>query len=68
MLMRSSVVTLVPGSVAPSPDNNVKMLWSRCQDRLMRLNVRLSTLKSVPNPEVVMEIKMLVLDLYVIMT
>ena len=45
--MTSSVPMLVPGNVLLQPDKSVLMLWSRFQDKPMRLNVRLNTLKSV---------------------
>merc|ERR1711939_1062436 len=38
---------LVPGNVLLQPDKSVLMLWSRFQDKPMRQNARLNTLKSV---------------------
>ena len=48
---------LVQGSVLQPQDKSAMMWWSKFQDKPTRLNVRLSTLKSVANLEaVVMEI------------
>merc|ERR1719300_1171149 len=57
--LRRFVTMFLKGSVLQPQDKSAMMWWSKFQDKPTRLNVRLSTLKSVANLEaVVMEINL----------